>query len=300
MAVAGGWTGRGSGPGGAVEEPEAPLASPHASPAPHRSRPAGLDPPTRGQGLHLPRPAGDPPGSRGRAALQGPRHPAGVGGRVDHAPPQRPPPGGRHRRRRATAVPLPPALACQPGRGEVRPDHRLRQGDVQGPRAGAHRPRHRGHDPGAGVRGRRTAARPRLLPDRQRRLHRHQRLLRADDPAARARDQAPRQADLLLRRQVRGRALHRDRRRADHRGARRDARPAWWRGPPAGLEGRPSLARPRLRAGQRLRARGDGRRGHRQGLPHLARHGASRPRRWPTPTSRGRPRRRASGPSPRR
>ena len=38
-----------------------------------------------------------------------------------------------------------------------------------------------------GVRGRRTPARPRLLPDRQRRLHRHQRLLRPHHDAAGAR-----------------------------------------------------------------------------------------------------------------
>ena len=41
---------------------------------------------------------------------------------------QRPPAGGGHRRRGTAAVPLPPGLARQAGRGEVRPDARLRQG----------------------------------------------------------------------------------------------------------------------------------------------------------------------------
>ena len=49
------------------------------------------------------------------------------------------------------------------------------------------RPRARGDAAGAGRRGRRTAARPRLLPDRQRHLRRHQRVLRPDHAGEAAR-----------------------------------------------------------------------------------------------------------------
>ena len=54
------------------------------------------------------------------------------------------------------------------------------------------RPRRRGDAAGAGLRGRRTAARPRLLPDRQRRVRRGERQLRPDHARAAAR--APRRA----------------------------------------------------------------------------------------------------------
>ena len=47
-----------------------------------------------------------------------------------------------------------------------------------------------GMTPGARLRGRRTAARPRLLPDRQRRLRRGERQLRADHARAAARARA--------------------------------------------------------------------------------------------------------------
>ena len=79
-----------------------------------------------------------------------------------------------------------PQWRAEPRRREVRPDPRLRQGAVEGARAGAGRHRRRGHVAGARVRRRRTPARPRLLPDRQRRLHRHQRLLRPHHDAARS------------------------------------------------------------------------------------------------------------------
>ena len=75
------------------------------------------------------------------------------------------------------------------------------------------RPRPRGHAAGAGLRGRRAAARPRLLPDRQRRVRRRERLLRPHHARAAAR---PRHQDglrLRLHRQVRRRARDRDRRR---------------------------------------------------------------------------------------
>ena len=125
------------------------VGSPHAPTAANVPRPAGLDPTPIGQGLHLPRRARPPPRRRAGAAVQGPRHPAGLAGRVDHAVPQRPPAGRRHRRRRTQAVPLPPAVAGEPGRREVRPDPRLRQGAVEGARAGAVRHRRGDHVAGA-------------------------------------------------------------------------------------------------------------------------------------------------------
>ena len=65
---------------------------------------------------------------------------------------------------------------------EARAGAGVRPGAVEGPRAGAGRPRHRGDEPGPRLRGRRTAARPRLLPDRQRRVRRGERQLRAHHP----------------------------------------------------------------------------------------------------------------------
>ena len=59
---------------------------------------------------------------------------------------------------------------------------------------------------GARVRGRRTAARPRVLPDRQRRLRRGEPELRADHAGAAARPAGGQDAGLRLRRQVRDRA----------------------------------------------------------------------------------------------
>ena len=116
----------------------------------------------------------------------------------------------------------------------------LRPGAVQGARAGADRPRHARAWRGAGLRGRRTAAGPGLLPDRQRRLRRGERQLRPDHPRAPARAPHGRQAGLLLRGQVRGRALHRDRRPGGGGGAGGDAAPPRPRtSRAAGLEGRP-------------------------------------------------------------
>ena len=104
--------------------------------------------------------------------------------RVDLPLAQRPHPGRRHRRGRPPPVPLPPGLAHQARRDEVRPGqggrHAPRQGaraDHRGPpaRGDAARPRRRdGHPP----------ARPRLLPDRQRRVCRRQRFVRTDHPRA--------------------------------------------------------------------------------------------------------------------
>ena len=54
-------------------------------------------------------------------------HPAGLDRRVDLPRPGRPPPGHRPRRARPQAVPLSPALARAPRRGQVRADARLRR-----------------------------------------------------------------------------------------------------------------------------------------------------------------------------
>ena len=82
----------------------------------------------------------------------------------------------------------------------------VREGAVEGPRAGAGRPRRRGDDAGACVRGRRTAARPRVLPDRQRRLRRGEQQLRAHHARAAARPARGEDAGLRLRGEVRDRA----------------------------------------------------------------------------------------------
>ena len=157
------------------------------------------------------------------------------------------------------------------------------------------RPRPRGHAARAGLRGRRTPAGPGLLPDRQRRLRRRERQLRAHHARAAPRAAAAGPAGLRVRRQVRRRAPDRDRRRGGDRGDRRHAAPARDGPAAAVLQGRPVVALGAARAGQRVRPREHRARGHRQGLPDLARHrargrGAGRDRR-----SRGRPRRRASG-----
>ena len=238
---------------------------------------ARLDPPPCRQGVRVPRRARSAAARGGRPAGPRPGDPAGVGGRLDHAVRERAPPGGRHRRRRPAAVPLPPAVAGAAGRGEVRPDAAVRQGAGQGPRARGPRPRSRGDAAGAGVRGRRPAARPGLLPDRQRRVRRRQRLVRPDHAGAAARAAAQRRAGLSLRRQVRRRARRRGRRRRGGGRDRGDAPPAYAARPePARLQERPRLALDPARAGQRLRPREHRPRGHRQGLPHLARHRARR------------------------
>ena len=93
-------------------------------------------------------------------------------------------PGRRHRRRRAPAVPLPPGLARQARRGEVRPGPRGRPRRLPEARErGARDLGREGMPLERGVRRRRPAARPRLLPDRQRHLRRRKRLLRADHAA---------------------------------------------------------------------------------------------------------------------
>ena len=103
---------------------------------------------------------------------------------------ERPPAGGRHRRRRPAAVPLPPATGAAGGTRRSSSGCCVRQGAVEGARAGAHRPRRRGDDAGARLRGRRTAARPGLLPDRQRRLRRGATAASGSPRSAAARAQA--------------------------------------------------------------------------------------------------------------
>ncbi|CAA9401473.1 MAG: Hypothetical protein PA2244 (similar to DNA topoisomerase IB, but possibly involved in glycosyl-transfer), partial [uncultured Nocardioides sp.] len=241
-------------------------------------RPGGLDTAARRQGVLLPRPARRAAAARGGPARPGAGHPAGLARRLGDAVPQRTPAGGRHRRRRAAAVPLPPGVAGPARRREVRADGGLRQGAGQGAPARRRRPRPRGHADGAGLRGGRAPARPRLLPDRQRRVRRRERQLRADHPGAPARAPPAAQAGLRLRRQVGRRARDRDRRpggRGDDRG---DAPPPGCRRPPAVLPRRPFVALAAARPGQRVRQDHHRPVGHRQGLPHLARHRAGRRR----------------------
>src|SRR6476646_3719554 len=108
--------------------PRRGLPTRHATPAPHLARPAGLDPTPGRAWLRLPR-RGRRPAARGcRAAGPRPGDPACLGRGLGLPLAERPPAGGRHRRRRPTAVPLPPRLACPAGRGEVRPDARVRHG----------------------------------------------------------------------------------------------------------------------------------------------------------------------------
>ena len=69
------------------------------------------------------------------------RHPARVDEGLDLPRCARPHPGHRTRRARTQAVPLPPALARRPRRGEVRTHARLRPGPADHPRARRGRPR---------------------------------------------------------------------------------------------------------------------------------------------------------------
>ena len=237
--------------------------------------------------------------ARRRPAGQGPGDPARVAGRLDLPVAERPPAGGRYRRRRPAAVPLPPRLAHPAGRREVPEDGHVREGAVEGPRAGAGRPRRRGDDEGACVRGRRTAARPRVLPDRQRRLRGGEQQLRADHARAAARPARGQDDGLRLRGQVRDRAPDHHRRPGRRRGAGRDAEASRRRRPAVGVEGRPDLAAGGLVARQRVRRPDDGHGGHGQGLPHLARD-RHRGGLAGVGGRAGRRRPRASGPSSRR
>ena len=100
---------------------------------------------------------------------------------------ERPLAGRRYRRRRPAAVPLPPRLAHPAGRREVPEDAHLRKALSKAREQVLIDLGARGDDAGACVRGRRTAARPRVLPDRQRRLRRGEQQLRSDHPRAAAR-----------------------------------------------------------------------------------------------------------------
>ena len=130
---------------------------------------------------------------------------------------------------------------------------------------------------GAGLRGRRTPARPGVLPDRQRRVRRRERQLRADHARAAARRagrtgwSSRSSASPAIEHQieiddpmvVEAVDTMRRRRGGDRLLSYKEGRS--WRSLAAG-------------ARQRLRPRVDRARGHRQGLPHLARHGAGRRR----------------------
>ena len=200
------------------------LACRHASPAPHVPRPAGLGPPTRGQGLHLPRRA------RQAAGRRGPRSAARTS-------------SSRRRGRTSGSRRTPTATSRRsapttPGAGSTSTTRHWRTS-----RDAAKFDRI--IDFGKAM----SRARERVLTDLgaegmslERACAVAVRLLDlgyfrigndvyTDTNGSfglttllqRARHQARRHAHLLLRRQVRDRALHRDRRRADDRGARRDA-----------------------------------------------------------------------------
>ena len=179
-----------------------------------------------------------------RAAGQGPRDPAGVAGRLDLPVAQRPPAGGRYGRRRPPAVPLPPRLAHPARRREVREDAELRQGAVEGPRAGAGRPRRRGHD-ARSARARSPYGCSTSATSGSATTSTPRRTAASGSPRCSGGTSA-REGDALrlrLRGQVRDRALHHHRRPGDRRGARGDAPPARGRTTVAGVEGRAELAR---------------------------------------------------------
>ena len=92
------------------------------------------------------------------------RHPTRLAGRVDLADRVRAAAGDRDRRGRASPVPLPPRLPRRPGAGEVRPARPLRRAAarVPGTRRGA--PRARAVRARVGLRARRDARQPRLVP----------------------------------------------------------------------------------------------------------------------------------------
>ena len=239
---------------------------------------------------------GHAPAGRRRRAGQGPGHPARVARRVGLPLAERSPPGRRHRRRRPAAVPLPPRLAHPAGRRQARAGGGVRTGAVEGSRAGAGRPRHRGHEPGPRLRRRRPPPRPRLLPDRQRRVRRGERQLRAHHAAAPARAQAGPDHGLLLRRQVGDRALHHHRRPGHRRGARGDASPPRpGRRGAARVEGAAAAGTTSTRPTSTTTSavRRGSRRPPRTSAPGT--RPCSPPPRWPSQPSPATPRRRANG-----
>ena len=164
-----------------------------------------------------------------------------------------------------------------------------RKAVVEGPAAGRDAVR---AGPGHGV----PAAGPGLLPDRRRGVRGGQQQLRAGHHPQGARDDRGVDGGLRLRGQVGAGALRRAGRRPGPAGRTRPAAAgaavgrSCWR-----TEDGEDLARRQLGRHQRLHQGAGGRRGVGQGLPHLARHGDRRGRRWPRRTRRpGRPRR-ASG-----
>ena len=116
-----------------------------------------------------------------------PGDPARLDGRVDLQPSQRPPPGHRPRRQGTQAVPLPPAVASGPGRGQVRSTPRVRRRPARPADVGRGRTSSP-HD-GPGPRGGRRRAPPGRDPGagRQRRVRHRQRVLRPDHAARRSR-----------------------------------------------------------------------------------------------------------------
>ncbi len=114
-------------------------------------------------------------------------HPAGLDGRLDLPPAQRPPAGHRPRRPRAQAVPLSRRLAGGARRDQVRPHDRLRRGAAGHPRAdrAGHVPARPGA--GEGARHRDQAAGDHPDPHRQQGVRPAEQLLRPHHPARPAR-----------------------------------------------------------------------------------------------------------------
>ena len=99
------------------------------------------------------------------------------------APSQRPHPGHRPGRARPEAVPLPPAMAGGAGRDQVRPDARVQRGAAADPRAGGRDLRQARAAAREGARHRGAAAREHRDPGGQRRVRAGEPLLRAHHAA---------------------------------------------------------------------------------------------------------------------
>ena len=228
------------------------------------------------QGLPLPvarRGAGDGGGHAGAHPEAG--DPARLPRRLDLPRSRRPSAGDRPRRQGAQAVPLPPSLDRTARGHKVRPHAGFLPRPAASARAGERRPRPSRPSAGEGAGRRGPPAGNHADPRRQRELCPREQELWPDHAARRPHRDRGVGGPLLLQGQV-GQGMDRLAARPPV-GARRRCLPrrAGRRAVPVS---RPRRAAPRrdLRRRQRLSARGDRRRFHRQGLPHLGRHGAGR------------------------
>ena len=226
--------------------------------------------------------------------------PAGLDRRLDLPRPARPPPGDRPRRPGPQAVPLPRALARASRRREVRPHDRVRRAPADDPRTGRRRPRPPGPAPREGAGRRRPAARADADPGRQRGVRPAQQVVRPHDAARPAR--ADRRVDDPVPVHA-ARAASRTRSRsatAGWRGSSRAARSCPARSSSSTWTTTARCATSAPRTSTRTCARRRAARLHRQGLPHLGRHGAGVPGAARAPAerdgSRGAPERRRGDP----